>query len=1209
MTRTKVTDIFKNKVTREINPVEHITERDIKRDVEEFILTDSLEEKLYKFFNNYAEPGETEVVSAWLSGDFGTGKSYFAKMIGYLAAGFTYGDTSARERILDKLYNYKYDLDELFFQLKNIDTEYIPFNINSGLGQSSVNERSPAEVFLQNFFQHLGFSVEPLWIGLLEWELYKKEKLNNFLDEYKNQTGSSIEEQSTLFVKKNIKKVLVEVIEEYKTIEDAEDGIQTLRERVISPETTAKIVNEYIELRKKQDNAPHKRVLFVVDEIGMYVGENTERLIEIQTLEEEFEEQGKGNIWFVALAQEQIRKVKSRLRKQSNRLAKIIDRFKIKMHLTSDNIETIIRERVLDKEARFEPELKKLYNQNSGNLNLINNGLEVHKQTYINYNFNEETFTEFYPYFPFYISIIQNTFLNIRTDYTNIGASSGNARSLISITQGVIKTEENNYQTSNLGRLVPLDEIFEQMAEDMPDDDIRIIRDFNEADKADKNKFLKRILKVVYVLKHNEDVKKNSKNITYLLVNNLDTNINKLKQRVEEGLQLLQNRKYVIKEADEYKFLSSTEKNIEREIDDFHVHISDIRSKVTSWLENLFKNADRINYKGIRVFDIDLELDGKDIKNVESPLKLKVYSPLYMNLEEKTKDEVVTSTNFDETYNYWITNVLAGFREKVERYLSINKIIDKHKKNDNPEVKMIIREKSREAGKLEDKLIEQLEEALVNGEIIYNGNVTELEKTFNGDIEKICQDYFEDFVPRMYPKFSWGKLKVTDDDIKKIFNFKSREQINEYFLDKNDKFNIYTKDEKIDSTNQAIAEVQNYLSNLSHGKTEVQNVMDKFTTPDYGWPEEVIKLIIAVLFREGKVRFKYQGKTYRDYTNSSAQDLFKGKRKIKRLELKYITGDRISPERRRIARELIENLTGNSVIDKVVQISNKIEEYIDELHSDCRTLSYYKEEINFKDTFEEAKRLIKIIKGLEEPEDIINEFLGYEEKIADINSYINNLLEFIGENGGKDKAKKFSSEIKPMLNKSLDTDTTKVDFSGVDIGRFEDCKKNIKAIYESKSVMKRWDDILSNYKEMKEIEDDYNQVLVETKKELYKSLQEDLISEYPNYEDMIRKELNKYTEQKEIGNLYTSDRILVNIERVEDKKEELEEKIIKAEQKSNEDNDKGNENDNVKTEFVDLEDLISTKEVKNQNDVEKIVQEFRNNLSGKLSENSILKLR
>ena len=80
--------------------LEDISEIAIKSEIENYIVTDGLAKEYADFVSIYTSSVlETGV---WLSGFYGSGKSYFGKLLGYMLSNRTIVGTPARERILQR---------------------------------------------------------------------------------------------------------------------------------------------------------------------------------------------------------------------------------------------------------------------------------------------------------------------------------------------------------------------------------------------------------------------------------------------------------------------------------------------------------------------------------------------------------------------------------------------------------------------------------------------------------------------------------------------------------------------------------------------------------------------------------------------------------------------------------------------------------------------------------------------------------------------------------------------------------------------------------------------------------------------------------------------------------------------------------------------------------------------------------------------------
>lgn len=101
------------------------------------------------------------------------------------------------------------------------------------------------------------------------------------------------------------------------------------------------------EMKDYVDNEPDDfRLLFMVDEVGQYVGGDTDLLINLQSLVEKIGSECSGKIWVVCTGQEAIDEI---IKARENEFSRIQARFKTRLSLTSSSADEVIQKRILKK--------------------------------------------------------------------------------------------------------------------------------------------------------------------------------------------------------------------------------------------------------------------------------------------------------------------------------------------------------------------------------------------------------------------------------------------------------------------------------------------------------------------------------------------------------------------------------------------------------------------------------------------------------------------------------------------------------------------------------------------------------------------------------------------------------------------------------------------------------------------------------------------
>ena len=177
---TKIKEILTLNLQEDIKSVidlEDRSELEIQQEIESYIVTEGIGQHLYNFTNQFTS--NIKETGVWLSGFYGSGKSYFGKMLGYIIDNPIINGTSARERFIPRL---KGVTDESLIEnsIRNLET------INSRVVFLDIakqnTDKSLAFTLFANLLKNLGFREDKY--GYMEFDLF----IDGKLDEFKNKT-------------------------------------------------------------------------------------------------------------------------------------------------------------------------------------------------------------------------------------------------------------------------------------------------------------------------------------------------------------------------------------------------------------------------------------------------------------------------------------------------------------------------------------------------------------------------------------------------------------------------------------------------------------------------------------------------------------------------------------------------------------------------------------------------------------------------------------------------------------------------------------------------------------------------------------------------------------------------------------------------------------------------------------------------------------
>ena len=115
-------------------------------------------------------------------------------------------------------------------------------------------------------------------------------------------------------------------------------------------------IKEYVEGKPKDF-----RLLFMIDEVGQYVGTDTDMLLNLQSLTEKLGSECGCKVWVVCTGQEAIDEI---IKVRSDEFSRIQARFKTRLSLSSSSVDEVIQKRILKKKAEEKLKLESLYQEN-----------------------------------------------------------------------------------------------------------------------------------------------------------------------------------------------------------------------------------------------------------------------------------------------------------------------------------------------------------------------------------------------------------------------------------------------------------------------------------------------------------------------------------------------------------------------------------------------------------------------------------------------------------------------------------------------------------------------------------------------------------------------------------------------------------------------------------------------------------------------------
>lgn len=576
----KIQNIFAKPIDRDIKGVIKVGQdenENIKQELEEYVVTRELQKHFADFFASYKRGivGTTDKMGVWISGFFGSGKSHFLKILSYLLSNKIVDGLSAIDYFIN---DNKISDNMVLADMKlaaDTSADVILFNVDSK-GESTGKQSKDAivSVFLKAFNEMQGFCGAYPYVADLERRLSDEGKYNEFQNNFEDINGSSWSEEryAVDFIQDDIVETLDKI--DFMSADAARNWCEKATEPyVISIERFADMVKKYID---RKGNNHH--VVFLVDEIGQYIGEDSKLMLNLQTVTEDLGTACKGKAWVIVTSQQDIDSI---TKTKGNDFSKIQGRFDTRISLSSANADEVIRKRILEKNETGRETLTLLYDEKATvikNLIVFNDGVE--KKLYS----DRENFSAVYPFIPYQFNLLGSVLTAIRTFGASGKHLADGERSLLAL----FKESAMRVMNEELGALVPFNMFYEPL-EEFIDHSHRgvIIRALDNEfinPNHDRECFDVNVLKTLFMIKYVKEIKANIENITSLMVSHIDEDRLQLRQKVEDALKRLIRQTLVQKSGDCYVFLTNEEQEINRAVGAQAVESAEITAKVSEMI-------------------------------------------------------------------------------------------------------------------------------------------------------------------------------------------------------------------------------------------------------------------------------------------------------------------------------------------------------------------------------------------------------------------------------------------------------------------------------------------------------------------------------------------------------------------------------------------------------------------------------------------------
>ncbi len=868
-----IENLFTKNLFRPINGVVKVDQQDetiVWQELDEYVVTRELHGHFQHFFSNYLETIDNSKdanicnrMGVWVSGFFGSGKSHFIKILSYILGNRqahnieTSTDKQAGDFFDDKI------KDALFLQeIKRAvskNTDVILFNIDSKADNKEGRDVI-LRVFMRVFNKLQDFSEDAPHIAEMERYLLEKNLLPKFHQAFKDISSQEWinSRDAYKFMSDEITDALAITLDKSK-----EESKEWLREWFDKAETDyslniekfARQVKQYLERKGKE-----QRIIFIVDEVGQFIGSDTHLMLNLQTITEELGRVCGGKAWVIVTSQEDIDKVLGEVKSsKANDFSKIQGRFHTRLSLSSTNTDEVIQVRLLEKTPNARKALEDLFEQKG---EILKNQISFRDSSGLLKSYKtKEDFVNNYPFVPYHFLLVQKVFESIRkAGATGLHLSRGERSMLDAFQSAAIKLAKNK---ESIGVLVPLHEFYPSIESFLDTSVKRTIEQANDNPNLVKP-FDLHLLQILFLIRYVQEIKSNIDNLVTLCINQVDADRLAIKRNIEESLQRLERETLISSNGDLYFFLTNEERDVSREIKNLEINSNDQTKKLAELIyQEVLKGRSKHRYQANKKdYGFNLLCDNY-VYTTHQALTMEFISPLFQDFQIFSQPKCIGYSAENGGRLLIKLDDNPELARELRILLQTDKYINLKLDAATPDtLKSILQNRSAENKTRKERLIKTLETMIQEADFYALGQLLSVTTNSVDTAINEAQSYLI--------KNTFTKLNYLDS-----FAIDIQKEITATLLV--DTTTQHKLELDIGEKNaQALKEIKEFidLSDIRNQSIILNDLVERFTGYPWGWPEGETTLLIARLFVAGEISLMLNSETLK-YKKEAIQHLTK----------------------------------------------------------------------------------------------------------------------------------------------------------------------------------------------------------------------------------------------------------------------------------------------------------------------------------------------
>lgn len=899
----------------------------LKAEIREYIATESIESQLERLLENIQaamESGGGHEIGVWVSGFYGSGKSSFTK---YLGLAFDQTKQVDGQPFLKHL-QARLHKAQTRALLSAVAARFPAAVVMLDLASEQIAGATLAEVSTVLYYkvlQYAGYSRN-LKVAALERKARKDGRLAEFEALFREETEGldwATYRDDELVTDSAMPRIAHRL---YPSLFRSDESFTTVTSEVIYLMDDR--VQEMIDIVREASGKEY--VIFVIDEIGQYVGSYQNKILDLQGLAENLKNLGAGKVWIVGTAQQTLTQDDPRASINSPELFKLKDRFPIAVDLESSDIKEICYRRLLGKSAVGGRQLGERFDQYG---QALRHNTKLVDAKYYDVDLDRETFINLYPFLPAHFEILLHLLGQLAKSTGGIGL-----RSAIKVIQDVLLEESGGappVADREVGELATTVTLYDSLDKDIrrafpsvyhavgkvpirfPSDDLKL-----------------RIAKTIAVLQILGNMPVTAHNVASLMHPAIDSP--SLAQEVAESVEAMLKDPTVPlgEQGGALRFLSEKLTDIEHERAQLVPRAADRARIFNETLRGVFEPLPTARVANTMTVISGLKHQSGSGSALALAGEREVVQTVVVFAEpsdyEAARTRLVEESRQRSSENviYLLGRSAPETDDVTAEIRRCQRIVELHQNDPDQEVRDYCAGQSDRAARLiANDLAPLLTRSLGQGSFLFRGSATAVQSV-DPSLADASRKHLVDAAQRIFERYQEAPVRVGTDLAEKFLRAAGANlrAVNST-IDPLSLVKITGNKAQIDTANKALVSIKDAIERT--GTMEGRGLLDAFGRPPFGWSPDTTRYLVAALLVAGEIKLKVSGREVA-VNGQQAIDALKTNAAIKSVGVS-LRDDRPSNEVLARASGRLTELCGDAIVPLEDAIAKAAQKRLPEL--------------------------------------------------------------------------------------------------------------------------------------------------------------------------------------------------------------------------------------------------------------------------------------